>query len=365
MLEVLEFALTSSYLEKDRDLITSDEENAMANLNSRYLGVELSNPLVVGACSLTSQLDTLKRIEDSGAGAVVIKSLFEEQIQLKRFLLDEALHRHDDWHAEMTSIFPDLEDAGPEEHLLWVRKAKEALEIPVFASLNAVNPETWLEFAVLLEGTGVDGIELNFFATPSDAGKSGTDIENEQIEIATELKKRLKIPIAAKLSPFYTNPLNFVRRLDAVGTDGFVLFNRLFDPSLDPELEKSDFPFNLSNPNDHRQSLRYVGLLSGKVRGTLCASHGIHSPANAVEVLLAGADAFQTVSYLYRNSVGSIKHFLNDIASWMDRKGYASIADFKGKLDAERNPDKFTYRRAQYVRILMRPQSFLAKPSSV
>ncbi len=337
----------------------------MAKLNTTYMGIELANPLIVGACSLTSNLDTIKRLEDSGAGAVVIKSLFEEQIQLKNYLMHEELHRYDDWHAEMTSIFPNLEDGGPEEHLAWVRRAREAVKIPVIASLNAVNREAWVEYAKLLEGEKVDGLELNFFATPTDFGKPAADIENEEISILKDVRKVVKIPISVKLSPFYTNPLNFVKRLDETGVAGFVLFNRFFDPSLDIEAEKSDFPFNLSNPNDHRLALRYVGLLSGNVRGSLCASHGIHAPAHAIEVLLAGADAFQVVSTLYRNSVGTIKVFQDEIKAWMDRKGYASLADFRGKLDAKHNPDKFTYRRAQYVRILMRPESFLARPKII
>ena len=337
----------------------------MAKLTSRYMGIELSNPLIVGACGLTGNIDTLKRVEDAGAGAVIIKSLFEEQIQLKNFLLDEALHAYDEWHAEMTSIFPELKDSGPEEHLSWVRKAKQALKIPVFASLNAVNPETWTEYAGLLEQTGVDGLELNFFASPVDAETSGDRIEADQLKILAEVKAKAKVPISVKLSSYYSNPLNFVKRLDETGVNGFVLFNRLFDPSLDAEAERSDFPLNFSNPGDHRQALRYVGLLSGKVKGSLCAACGIHSPASAIEVLLAGADVFQTVSYLYRNSVGTIKTFLQDISSWMDRKGYASVAAFKGKLDAARNPDKFTFRRAQYVKVLLRAENILAKPKTL
>lgn len=333
----------------------------MAKLNTRYMGIDLANPLVVGACSLTSNMDTIKRLEDVGAGAIVIKSLFEEQIQLKNLLMNEDLHRYDEWHAEMTSIFPELRDGGPEEHISWVRKAREAVKIPVIASLNAVNREAWVEYAKLLEGTGVNGLELNFFATPTDFSRSAKDVEEEQVSILKDVKKAVKIPISVKLSPFYTNPLNFVKRLDESGVNGFVLFNRFFDPSLDVEAEKSDFPFNLSNPNDHRLALRYVGLLSGHVTGSLCASHGIHAPSHAIEVLLAGADAFQVVSTLYRNSVGTVKVFLDEIAAWMNRKGYESVASFKGKLDANRNPDKFTYRRAQYVKLLMRPENFLAK----
>jgi len=337
----------------------------MANLTTTYMGIPLKNPLIVGACSLTSEMDFIKRIEEAGAGSFVIKSLFEEQVQLKSFLMEEDLHRYDEWHAEMVSIFPDLKDTGPEEHLSWIRKAKESVSIPVIASLNAVNRETWVEWAKLIEQTGVDGLELNFFATPADFNKSGKEIEDEQVSIIKEVKKAVNIPVSAKLSSFYTNPLNFIRQLDAVGVDGLVLFNRFFDPSLDVEKEKTDYPFNLSNPNDHRTALRYIGQLSGKVKASLCASHGIHASSHALEVLLAGADAFQVVSTLYRNKLSTIGVFLQEITAWMERKGYSSLDEFKGKLNAEHNPDKFTYRRAQYVKLLMRPYNFLAKPKII
>jgi len=337
----------------------------MAKLTTKYMGIELKNPLIVGACSLTSDLDAIKRIEDAGAGSFVIKSLFEEQVQLKSFLMEEDLHRYDEWHAEMTSIFPDLKDAGPEEHLNWVRKTKESVSIPVIASLNAVNGETWVEWAKLLEQTGVDGLELNFFATPTDFNRTAKEIEDEQVSVIKEIKKAVRIPISAKLSTFYTNPLNFIKQLDTAGVNGLVLFNRFFDPSLDVEKEKTDYPFNLSNPNDHRIALRYIGQLSGKVKASLCASHGIHASSHALEVLLAGADAFQVVSTLYRNKLSTISLILQEIGAWMDRKGYKSIEEFKGKLNAENNPDKFTYKRAQYVKLLMRPHNFLAKPKII
>jgi dihydroorotate dehydrogenase (fumarate) len=333
----------------------------MAVLKTKYLGIELKNPLIVGACSLTSNMDTIKKLEDSGAGAIVIKSLFEEQIQLKSYALNEALHKYDEWHAEMVSIFPDLSDPGPEEHLMWVRKAKAASSIPVFASLNAVNRETWVDWAKKLAETGVDGLELNFFASPTDFSRSALSVENEQAEIMREVKKAVKIPVAVKLSPFYTNSLEFVKRLDSTGVEGFVLFNRPFEPSIDIEQEKSDMPFNLSTPNDHRLALRFIGLLSGKVNGSLCASNGIHTASNAVEMLLAGADAFQMVSALYRSTAATVKTVLDELSAWMDRKGYKTLADFRGKLDAENNPDKNAYRRTQYVKLLVHPESHLKR----
>jgi dihydroorotate dehydrogenase (fumarate) len=244
---------------------------------------------------------------------------------------------------------------------MWVRKAKSASSIPVIASLNAVERETWVEWAKKLEETGADGLELNFFASPTDFSRSAQSVENEQVEILRGVKKAVKLPVSVKLSPFYTNPLEFVKRLDTLGVNAFVLFNRPFEPSIDIELEKSDMPFNLSGPNDHRLALRFVGLMSGKVNGSLCASNGIHSASNAIEMLLAGADAFQVVSILYRSSVGSIKTILDELNAWMDKKGYKTLDDFRGKLDAENNPDKNAYRRTQYVKLLVHPESHLKK----
>lgn len=337
----------------------------MANLTSRFMGIELKNPLVVGACSLTAHMDAIKKIEDHGAGALVIKSLFEEQIQLQRHKMQQDLELYDDWHAEMTNIFPEVEHAGPEEHLMWVRKTKEEIGIPVIASLNAVEHDTWVEWAQKLEQTGVDGLELNFFAIPVHFDQSASDIESAQVQALKDVKAKVKIPVSVKLSPFYTSPLEIISKMDKVGVDGYVLFNRLFHPSFDIEKEKADFPFNLSSSNDHRLALRFVGMLAGKVRGGLCASNGIHTGADAVEVLLAGADIFQCVSTLYRNGLEQIETIQRELVEWMERKGYDSVDDFRGKMSVERSDDKWTYRRAQYVRMLLRSDDYIKHPKLI
>ncbi len=337
----------------------------MADLKSTYMGIPLENPLVAGASSLTSHLDSIRKLEDAGAGALIISSLFEEQIQLQRYKMDEDLVMYDDWHAEMTDIFPEMDHAGPDEHLMWTQRGKEAVDIPVIASLNCINTETWVEWAKKLEQTGVDGLELNFFAIPVEFTQDAQAIEQHQIEVLREVATAVTIPVSVKLSPFYTSPLQLIKAMDDAGASGFILFNRFFHPSFDIEKETSSFPFNLSTQNDHRLPLRFVGLLAGNLQASICGSNGIHTGADAVEMLLAGADVFQTVSALYLNGTGRIGEMLRDIEEWMDRKGYRTLDDFRGKLSVERTPDRFTYRRAQYVRMLLKSDEYVQRPKLI
>lgn len=333
----------------------------MADLTASYMGIALENPIIVGASTLTSNMDTIRKLEDAGAGALVTNSLFEEQIQLDHLKMSEDLAKYDDWHAEMTSIFPKLEHSGPDAHLMWVRRAKEAVDIPVFASLNAVNRATWAEWAEKLAQTGVDGLELNFYASPKDWSASPQSIEEEQLQAVREVKKRVNIPVSVKLSPYYTSPLSFVRALDGAGTDGLVLFNRLFQPKIDVDNERSDLSFNLSSENEHRLALRFAGILHGKVKASVCASGGIQSASNIIELLLAGADVVQVVSALFQRSIGFLTTMIEEIDGWMERKGYNSLADFRGKLDREHNPDDWAYNRGQYVMTLLNAAEYLKR----
>jgi len=331
----------------------------MADLQTRFMGLILKNPVIAGASDLTANLDSIKGIEEAGAGAIVLKSLFEEQIQLERFKLSEDLARGEAVNAEMASIFPKLEHAGPKEHLMWVRKAKAAARIPVVASLNCVSRATWVEYAKAMAGEGVDALELNFFATPRDPEVSGARVEEEQLEVVRAVKAAVKTPVAVKLSVFYTNPLNFISRLDREGAEGLVLFNRFFQPDIDPERGTITMPFNFSTPVDSRVPLRFAGLAFGKVKADVCASTGITSGADVARMLLAGASAVQVVTALYRNKVGSIRTMLDDLAKWMDAKGYRKLSDFQGLLSAKNAKDSWAYTRAQYAKMLLSPKQFM------
>ena len=328
----------------------------MERLRTSFLGLELRNPIIAGASSLTSSVTTIKALEQAGVGAVVISSLFEEQIQLERLKLAEELTQFDNLHPEMITVFPKLQHAGPQEHLMWVRRAREAVDIPVFASLNAVNRDTWVEYASLLQETGVDGLELNFYATPTDFGRDGAAIEEDQIAVVREVKQAISIPLAIKLSPFYTNPLHFVARLDEEGVGGFVIFNRFFQPEIDVDKERHISPLRLSNEGDYGLSLRFAGLLHGNVTGDICCNTGIFTGADVVKVILAGATCVQVVSTLYRNRIPHVAALLEAVEAWMEAKGYERLDDFRGKLSHSRGSDRWAYTRAQYVKLLLKPE---------
>jgi dihydroorotate dehydrogenase (fumarate) len=341
------------------------KEHDMADLRASYMGIDLKNPLIAGASSLTSNMGSIKKLEDEGAAAMVISSLFEETIQLQSYKMEQDMSYFDNLDAEIQNIFPDIEHAGPEEHLMWVRKAKEAVQIPVIASLNCTNPQSWVDWAKKLEETGVDGLELNFFAIPTDFDETSESVEKYQVDTLTAIIKAVKIPVSVKLSPFYTSPLNVVKRMDATGVAGFVIFNRLWHPEVDADKESMDFPFHLSDESDRGLPLRYVGMLSGAVKGSLCASNGVHQGSDAVEMILGGADVFQTVSTLYLNGVKHVGKILKDIETWMDRRGYEKLADFRGKLNYASSKDKWTFKRAQYVTHLLNSEKYVKRSSAL
>lgn len=333
----------------------------MANLSVNYAGLALKNPIIVGASNLVKDIDNLKKIEDAGAAAIVYKSLFEEQIQLESLEMEQNLREYENRNAEMTSLFPDIEHGGPDEHLENLRKAKAALHIPVIASLNAINDDTWVEYAKLIQQTGVDAIELNFYAVPKDAEKESDAIVNEQLDIIYNVKKHLTIPITVKISPFYSNVLNVVNRMHTEGVQGVVLFNKLFQPDIDIEKESLYFPYLLSNSDDNRLPLRYSGLLHGNFKGSICANTGIYTGNDVAKMLLAGADCTQVVSTIYKNGINHISTMLKDLVFWMDSKNYKVINDFKGKVSRKNLKDPFAYRRAQYIDILMKSDEIFKK----
>lgn len=331
----------------------------MADLSTTYMGLKLKNPIIAGASELTGDVDSIKRMEDAGAAAVVTKSLFEEQIQLEHYKFDEDQEKFNYRHADMVTVFPHMEFAGPAEHLEWVREAKEAVGIPVIASLNAVNHDTWIEYARKLEETGVDALECNLFAVPKDPETSGTAVEQAQLDVIREIKQTVSIPVSVKLSYLYTNPLNTIRNLSETGVDAVVIFNRLFEPDLDLADETHSYPFNFSHDDDYRLPLRYAGLLEGKIDADICASTGIFSGNTIVKMLLAGATTVQTVSALYTKGLPHLKTMLDQMDKWMDAKGKASLDDLRGTMSRRHSNDHWAYTRAQYIKMLMNPEDFL------
>lgn len=333
----------------------------MADLSTTYMGIKLKNPLILGASNLVSKPETIKQIEQAGIGAIVYRSLFEEQIQLENLQMDEDLSEYQNRNAEMTNLFPGLEHGGPKEHLYNVEKLKKNSNVPVFASLNAIYEPTWVEYAKELEKTGVDGLEINLYAVPGYFEVTGQSIEDKQVQIVKAVKKAVKIPVSVKISIFYSNPLNFIKKVDEAGADAYVLFNRFFQPEIDIEKEEYYYPWELSNPKDHMLTLRAAGLLYGNLSGSICASRGIYDGNDVIKMILAGADAVQIVSTVYRNHPAVVADILTDMNRWMDDKGYKTLADFRGKLSRKNMKDAFIYQRAQYVDILMKSESIFKK----
>ena len=333
----------------------------MANLNVEYMGLKLKNPIIVGACTLSATVEGARELERAGAGAIVYKSLFEEQIQMERAQLDDEMDSYSERNAEMVSIFPTLEHAGPTAHILKLIDVKKNVSIPVIASLNCVYDVTWFDYAKQLEDAGVDALELNFYSMPTDMEKTAAEIEEEKIKIVKTLKKRLKIPFCIKLSPYYTNTLNFVSRLDKAGASSFTLFNRLFQPEVNIDKESHITRFNLSNRGDFKLGLRYVGLLHKRIKGELCGTNGIYTYEDVVQMLLSGADVVQMVSAIYKNETSYITQVLAELETWMDEKAYKSISEFKGKLSDHEINATDVYHRAQYLDFLLKPEEIINK----
>lgn len=335
----------------------------MADLKTKYMGLDIANPIVIGASKLTSSVEGIQQAEECGAGAVICASLFEEQIQLEQWKMDNDIASLSDVDSEISGFFPSLEHSGPKAHLHWVKRAKESVKIPVIGSLNAVEKATWVEYAKMMQDTGVDGLELNFYYTPGDSGKSSSEVEQSQLEIIEAVKGEINIPVSVKLSYFYSNVLNLVSRMENLGVAGYVLFNRLFESDIDIDDEKHTIPLNLSNKGDNKLACRYIGLLFNKVSGDLCSNNGIFTGRDVIKAILSGAGSAQVVSTIYKNRFDQIGEILRDIEQWMDAKSYASINDFKGKLSAANLDDRFVYKRAQYVDLILRSHELLDAPN--
>lgn len=325
----------------------------MPELITRYMGINLKNPLIVGASKLTADMDLLKRIEEAGAGAVVTASLFEEQINIQTERLEDYYLDMGGMHQTELNLPSQMSLSIPEEHLKWVQQAKENLGIPVIASLNATREDIWIDWAKKLESTGVDGLELNFYSVPLRFDRTSSDMEDDQVRVIRKVKESVNIPVSVKLSSFYTNPLNVMVKMDRAGTDAFILFNRFFQPDIDVNNRSSRYVFDLSTPLENRLPLRFTALLHGRLKGDICTSSGIHSGKDVLKMLLAGANCVQMVSALYLHGISWLDSVLKDMNQWMEESGFHNLDSFRGILDKKNNPDNLAYERAQYIKILL------------
>ena len=329
------------------------------SLSTYYGGLTLKNPIVVGASNIVTNVTDLVKLEEAGAGAVVYKSLFEEQIQLESYQLEQRDESYSNWDAEHTTFFPQARHAGAAEHFRQLKEAKRSIKIPLIGSLNCVNDETWLEYALKMEDTGIDGLELNFYSHQNDFDAKSEKIEAQQIKTLELVRAGVRLPLFVKLSPFYTNTLWLISRMDKIGVDGFILFNRLFQPDIDVEEEQHYYPYIFSSENDNRLALRYAGLLHKKIKAGIICNTGILNGKDVIKMMLAGGHAVQVVSAIYKKGIPVIAQMLEEIESWMLKKSYALLEDFQGKLSKENLADPFAYKRAQYIDILMKSELFM------
>lgn len=325
----------------------------MTNLATTYMGISLKNPLLVAASTISHLVDRVKMAEDVGAGGVVISSLFEEQIEIEQLRMADRLAVGSESFPEALSYFPNITYDEANEHLMWLEKTRKAVKIPLFASLNAFSAGSWVHYARQLEATGVDGLELNIYAVATDLTKSGSEIEKELYEIVEAVKAQVKIPVAVKLSPFYTSVVNVAAELDKRHVDALVLFNRFLQPTIEIETESLHNEMVFSTPQELKLPLRWIALISGRVKADLAITSGVHSGQDAIRALLAGATVVQTASALLKHGIPYLSTMLRDIEAWMSEKGYDKISDFQGKVSQKNCDDPFAFERAQYVRLLL------------
>jgi dihydroorotate dehydrogenase (fumarate) len=325
----------------------------MTSLQTQYLGLNLASPIVVGACSLSKRIDAIRALEDAGAGALVIKSLFEEQIQFEQSEFEASISQHDNAFQEAMSMFPRLSHAGAKEHVFWVKKTRKEVTMPLIASLNCVARDAWVEYAVQLAETGVDALELNFYSHPRDASLQSGDIEKYETDVVAKICAAVKIPVSVKLHPFYTNLYALVQGMEKAGARGFVLFNRLFQPDINVQKVETRASVHLSSPSDALPALRWTALLHDKVDASFAASGGVESGVDAVKMLLVGAHAVQVVSTLYRNGNAHVKALNEDIVRFMREHNYRSIDEFRGLLGKRKATDAWSFERGQYIKAIL------------
>lgn len=324
------------------------------NLSTRYMGFDLPHPFIPGASPMVDDLDTVRRLEDYGAPMIVMHSLFEEQIVAEQVAVTRSIEIGDESYAEALTYLPRPEEfaLGPSDYLEQVRRIKNAVRVPVIASINGSTEGGWLEYAGLMQQAGADGLELNLFQVESSLTADSSAIEQRQLNIVEAVRRTVRIPIAVKLSPFYSSVANFAGRLDRLGVDGLILFNRFYEPDID--IEQSEIaPRNaLSNPSELLLRLRWIGILCGRVNASIAATGGVHTVSDGVKAIMAGADAVQMVSALLKLGPAYLRTMREDLERWLVDHEYHSLRQMKGNISQLRSASPEAYERANYVKIL-------------
>ncbi len=324
----------------------------MADLSTQYLGLQLPTPLVLASSALSNRVDNLEIAEGHGAGAVVLRSLFEEQLEAQNTALEEELARGADASPEARTYFPP-QRVGPHDYLSLVERAKRALEIPVIASLNCCAAGSWTGYARDIEQAGADALEVNLYAVEADPEVSSAEVEARYVEIVEAIRAAVRIPIAVKLSPFFTSLGHFAARLDRAGANGLVLFNRFLQPDLSLERMAATPTMTLSAQSEALLPLRWLGLLHGRVKADLAASTGVYDAAGALKAILAGAAVVQLASALVKNGIPHLGKILAGVEDWLDKRGASSVAELRGTLSQRAVQDPAAFERAQYVHLIL------------
>jgi dihydroorotate dehydrogenase (fumarate) len=324
------------------------------NLATQYLGLMLRSPLVPSASPLLEDLGNIKRLEDAGAPAVVLNSLYEEQIQYEQYELHRTLDQGTESYPEALNYFPDPPEfkGDPETYLRHISQAKEAVGIPVIASLNGVGLSGWTRFAKQIEQAGAAALELNLYHIPTELNLPGADLEQQYVDVLKSVKKHVSIPVAVKLSPYFTNFAHAARRFDENGADGLVLFNRFYQPDIELETLEVTPNLLLSTHMAMRLPLRWIAILSGRVGCSLAATSGVHHGTDALKLLMAGADVTMLCSVLLRRGIPHLRVIEQELSAWMEEHEYESIEQLKGSMSQQNCPDPGAFERAQYMRAL-------------
>jgi len=324
------------------------------DLTTNYLGLVLKSPLIASASPLNGDVANIRLLEDNGAAAIVLPSLFEEQIEAEMAETERFVTAGTESFAEALSYFPQAAAryAGVDRYLNLIRSATGAVDIPVIASLNGMSDSGWTDYARLAQDAGADAIELNIFFVPADVTEDGRTVEERYLDIFRSVQDVVDIPIAVKLSPYFSSVGHFIRQLDEAGADGFVLFNRFYQPDINLTTLQLQRDLELSNPNEIRLPLLWIAVLAGQVTGSLAASTGVETAEQVIKYILAGADAVMTTSALLRHGVRHMTTLLDGLRRWLEARELASIGDIRGKLSQQKVRDPVAFERANYVHIL-------------
>lgn len=324
------------------------------DLSTKYLGLKLPHPLMAGACPLVDDLDMVKRLEDAGTAAIVMHSLFEEQITRDKQTTIYYSEMHADSNAEASSFMPTPEEFtfGPDQYLEHLRRIKEAVKVPVIASINGVTAGGWSEYAKLIEQAGADALELNVYRLATDLTESGADVEKRTLEAVQSVKLAVNIPVAVKLSPYFSSLAHFAKQLEELEVDGLVLFNRFYQPDIDEETLEVAPRLALSDSSELLLRLRWLAILSGRITPSLACSGGVHTHVDAIKSIMAGAHAVQMVSALLRYGPEYIRTVRERMVQWMEKFEYDSIKTMQGNMNLLHCADPEAYERANYMRVL-------------